>query len=153
MNFEQMFHVGIRVTDIEMAMGEMTEATGVKWSALQHRQQAIWLPGAGESRVDLRFTYSMEGPVHLELLQGELGSIWDAGEHPGPHHLGVWVDNVATTTETLLSEGWTLELAGMSPEDGYGAFTYVRSPTGTIVEPVSAALKHAFERWWAGGEL
>ena len=91
--------------------------------------------------------------MHLELLQGDLGSIWDAGEHPGPHHLGVWVDNVATTTETLLSEGWTLELAGRSPEDGYGAFTYVRSPTGAIVEPVSAALKPAFERWWNGGEL
>jgi catechol 2,3-dioxygenase-like lactoylglutathione lyase family enzyme len=152
-HFEEMFHVGIRVPDLDAAMQNMTGAAAVSWSAVQHRQQQIWLPGSGVRVVDLRFTYSSEGPVHLEVLQGEPGSIWDADDAPGPHHLGFWVDDVARTTEELLGQGWTLELAGRAPEDGYGAFTYVRSPTGTIVEPVSTAVRPAFERWWAGGDL
>lgn len=153
MHIEELFHVGIRVPDLDAAMRDMGGAASVTWSAVQQRQQQIWLPGSGVSEVALRFTYSSAGPVHLELLQGEPGSIWDADDGPGPHHLGFWVDDVASTTEELLGQGWTLELAGRAPDDGYGAFTYVRSPTGTIVEPVSAALRPAFERWWAGGDL
>ncbi|MGC8511995.1 MAG: VOC family protein [Acidimicrobiales bacterium] len=153
MHFEDMFHVGIRVPDLDDAMRNMTGAAALEWSSVQHRKQQIWLPGSGVGIVDLRFTYSSAGPVHLELLQGEPGSIWDAGDGPGPHHLGFWVDDVASTTEELLRQGWTLELAGRAPDEGYGAFTYVRSPTGTIVEPVSTIVRPAFERWWAGGEL
>ena len=53
-------------------------------------------------------------------------------------------------TESLLADGWTLELAANAPEEGYGRFTYVRSPSGYLVEPVSLAHKPRFERWWAG---
>ncbi len=153
MQLEDMFHVGIRVPDLDDAMRNMTGAAALEWSSVQHRQQQIWLPRSGVAVVDLRFTYSSAGPVHLELLQGEPGSVWDAGDGPGPHHLGFWVDDVASTTEELLRQGWTLELAGRAPDEGYGAFTYVRSPAGTIVEPVSTIVRPAFERWWAGGDL
>ena len=153
MHFGEMFHVGVRVPDLDEAMRNLTAATEVSWSKVQHRRQQIWLPDRGATAVELRFTYSSAGPVHFELLQGEPGSIWDAGEGPGRHHLGFWVDDVASTTEELLGHGWTLELAAKAPGEGYGAFTYVRSPTGTIVEPVAATVKAAFERWWAGGDL
>jgi hypothetical protein len=67
--------------------------------------------------------------------------------------MGVWVEDVAATTERLVAMGWTLEIAQVAPDDGYGAFSYVRAPSGFLLEPVSSALKPAFERWWAGGSL
>jgi catechol 2,3-dioxygenase-like lactoylglutathione lyase family enzyme len=148
-----MFHVGIRVPDIESAMEELGAELGVSWSSLQHRDQRVWLPGEGPTTLELQFTYSAEGPHRVELLQGPRGSIWDGNDAPGVHHLGVWVDDVAGETEGFVKAGWTLEIAQQSPEDGCGTFSYVRSPSGILVEPVSSAAKPMFERWWAGGDL
>jgi catechol 2,3-dioxygenase-like lactoylglutathione lyase family enzyme len=148
-----LIHVGVRVPDIEKAMHELSAGAGLEWSSLQHRQQAVWLPGVGATELELRFTYSTSGPVHMELLQGPPGSVWGGDEVPGPHHAGYWVDDVVATTEALMHQGWSLEAASSPPEDGYGVFTYVRSPAGILVEPVSSAVRPRFEQWWAGGEL
>jgi catechol 2,3-dioxygenase-like lactoylglutathione lyase family enzyme len=152
-DFSRTFHTGIRVPDIDAAMAELSEQLGVTWAQLQERDQPVWTPETGAITTPLRFTYSCEGPVHLELLQGQPGTHWYGADHPGPHHIGVWVDDVAATTEAAVAAGWTLMSAGKAPEDAYGAFTYVRSPQGIIVEPVWSAVQPAFERWWAGGSL
>lgn len=146
------FHVGIRVPDIKAAMDELSQGHGVTWCELQHRRQQVWTEATGQIETELWFTYSKEGPVHLELLQGEAGTIWDTSV-PGLHHTGVWVENVAATTTRLMAQGWTLVGAQSSPADGFGVYSYVQSPNGLIVEPVWSAVKPRFEQWWAGGTL
>ena len=148
-----LFHTGIRVAELEAAMDALGAGLGVEWCSVQERDQAVWIPDEGPATIPLRFVYSMEGPLHLELLEGAPGSIWDGRDEPGVHHLGYWCNDVAGTTRTLIDAGWTLELAQVSPADGYGAFTYVRSPDGTLVEPVTTAARPMFERWFAGGPL
>ncbi len=152
-DYQQLFHVGVRVPDLEAAMAELGAGLGLTWAEVTERQQRVWRPGEGAGTVPLRFTYSAAGPQHVELLQGAPGSVWDGRDWPGVHHIGVWADDVAATSELLVAAGWTLELAQKPPEEGYGAFTYVRSPAGFLLEPVSSALKPAFEQWWAGGSL
>lgn len=152
-DYQQVFHVGVRVGDLERAMAELGDGLGLTWSAVTERQQRVWLPGEGAGTLTLRFTYSAEGPQHVELLQGPPGSIWDGDDLPGVHHMGVWTDDVVTHTRRLVEAGWTLELAQLPPDEGYGAFTYVRSPGGFLLEPVWSGLKPMFERWWAGGSL
>jgi Glyoxalase/Bleomycin resistance protein/Dioxygenase superfamily len=153
MDFSEFFHVGIRVADIEAAMAEIGSTMGVTWASVQDREMSVWMPGQGMVNLQLALTYSVEGPVHLELLQGPKGSIWDGNDAPGAHHFGVWSGDVKGDTEKALAEGWTLELAAASPEEGFGRFTYVRSPTGMLVEPVSSTSKERFANWWAGGSL
>jgi hypothetical protein len=114
---------------------------------------SVWVPDEGQVTKHVLLTYSTEGPVHLELLQGEAGSIWDADDFPGAHHFGVWSDDPGGDVQRLLDAGWTLEMAANSPAEGYGRFAYVRSPTGFLIEPVTSANKPRFERWWAGGNL
>jgi catechol 2,3-dioxygenase-like lactoylglutathione lyase family enzyme len=149
----KLFHIGIRVPDIDQAMAEIGAAMGVTWASVQDREMSVWLPDHGPASMRLALTYSVEGPVHLELLQGPPGSIWDGADAPGAHHFGVWSDDVGGETRRLLAAGWTLELAAAAPEDGFGRFSYVRSPTGFLLEPVSVASRPRFERWWAGGSL
>jgi hypothetical protein len=153
LDHSQFFHIGIRVTDLEAAMTEVGKHAGVTWASVQDRPMSVWIPGSGPTVLQLALTYSIEGPVHLELMQGPAGSIWDGHDVPGAHHFGYWSDDVRADTESLLADGWTLELAADAPEDGFGRFTYVRSPSGYLVEPVSIANKPRFERWWAGGSL
>lgn len=152
-DYVRSYHQGIRVPDLDVAMAELGSALGVTWCEPQQRQQAVWLPGTGATTIPLRFTYSAQGPQHLELLEGAPGSIWDGREQPGLHHVGLWSDDVAGETQALVDRGWTLLMAQQSPENGYGAFTYVQPPSGLIVELVWSAVKPMFDRWFAGGPL
>lgn len=151
-DLSDLFHVGLRVPDLDAAMAELTSAMSATWAPVMQRENAAWVPGRGHVKVQLRYTYSCEGPVHLELLEGEAGSIWNGDDRQGLHHLGVWTDDVAGMTEALIAAGGTLELAGEAPEDGYGRFTYVRTPQGILIEPVSREVRPRFEQWWAAGE-
>lgn len=153
-DFQRMYHTGVRVPDLDAAMQEMGENLGVTWATVQHNPaQSVWTPEHGLQHVDLQFVYSCEGPQHIELLQGQAGTVWDGSEDPGAHHVGVWVDDVAAETQRCLDSGWTLGAAQVSPDDGFGAFTYVIPPSGFIVELVMAAIEPVFEQWWAGGTL
>ena len=147
------YHQGVRVPDLDAAMAELGPALGLTWCEPQQREQAVWLPGEGATTIPLRFTYSAEGPLHVELLEGAPGSIWDGRTEPGLHHVGLWCDDVAAETARLVEAGWTVRLGQRGPEDGYGAFTYVQPPSGLIVELVWSAIRPMFERWFAGGPL
>lgn len=148
-----LFHVGVRVPDIEESMAELSAGLGNTWAGLVEREQSLWTPAGGSMTVTLRFTYSCAGPQHIELLQGPPGSPWYGADLPGVHHVGIWSDDVAAETERLVAAGWTLELAGRSPEEGYGAMTYVRSPSGFLLEPVKSSARPRMERWWAGEDV
>ena len=152
-DYSRCYHQGVRVPDLDAAMDELGSALGITWCSPQTREQAVWLPDEGATTLPLRFTYSAEGPQHVELLEGPPGSIWDGREQPGLHHVGLWSDDVRGETDALLAAGWTLRLAQQAPEAGYGAFTYVQPPSGLLVELVWSAIKPMFDRWFAGGPL
>ncbi len=150
-DYQRIFHTGIRVPNLEQAMDEMGESLGVTWAeARQTDAQAIWTPEDGQRSVPLKYVYSAEGPQHIELLEGPAGSIWDGREDPGVHHVGLWVDDVKAETDACVANGWRVGAAQSSPEEGYGSFTYVIPPSGPIVELVNAAILPFFEAWWAG---
>jgi catechol 2,3-dioxygenase-like lactoylglutathione lyase family enzyme len=152
-DYSRCYHQGVRVPDLDAAMDELGAELGITWCSPQTREQAVWLPDEGATTLPLRFTYSAEGPQHVELLEGPPGSIWDGREQPGLHHVGLWSDDVRGETDALLAAGWTLRLAQQAPEAGYGAFTYVQPPSGLLVELVWSAIKPMFDRWFAGGPL
>jgi catechol 2,3-dioxygenase-like lactoylglutathione lyase family enzyme len=152
-DYSRCYHQGVRVPDLRVAMDELGRSLGITWCEPQQREQAVWLPDVGATTIPLKFTYSAEGPQHVELLEGAPGSVWDGREQPGLHHVGVWSDDVRADTEAMLAAGWTLRLAQTSPDDGYGVFTYVQPPSGLLVEFVSSAVAPMFDRWFAGGPL
>jgi catechol 2,3-dioxygenase-like lactoylglutathione lyase family enzyme len=148
------FHVGVRVPNLGKAQQELTKMTGVHWTTPARLPMNVWEPLAGASRdCEITISFSVEGPVHIELIQGSPGSYWDAADGgAGLHHFGAWVQDVTRASEELVAQGWTIELAGAAPESGYGAFTYARSPAGILFEPERES-KELFERWYAGGLL
>ena len=153
-NYQDLFHVGIRVPDLASAMDELGASMGVTWAApRENPAQTLWSPEQGVQEIHLKFTYSAEGPQHIELLEGPADTFWDGRGCTGAHHVGVWADDVTAETETLIASGWSLLGAQKDPTDGdgYGVFTYLQPPTGLIVELVDRAVLPHFEQWWAGG--
>lgn len=150
---DRMFHIGHLVPDIEVAMDELGGSLGLTWTQVVTRdEQRVWTPEHGQRRVPLRFAYSMAGPQRLELLEGVPDTPWWYGEVENRNHVGVWAD-VPALTEDLLARGWTLLCSQVAPEEGYGAFTYVRSPSGFLLEPVAEANQARMTRWFEGGSL
>lgn len=149
----QMFHVGHLVPNLEQAMNQLGSDFGFEWTEVVFREdQPLWTPEEGQRSVPLKFCYSMAGPQRVELIEGPEGTPWWHGDAENLHHAGVWAD-VPALTEELLSRGWTLVMAQKSPEEGYGSFTYVRSPTGFLLEPVALANQPRMERWFETGIL
>ncbi len=125
-----MFHVGHLVADIESAMAELGSSFDLTWTQVVSRDdQRVWTPEHGQRTVPLTFCYSTQGPQHIELIQGVEGTPWWWGDIQNLHHAGVWCD-VPTLTNDLIARGWTLVCSQVSPEEGYGSFSYVRSPSG-----------------------
>lgn len=150
-NYQDLFHVGIRVPDLTAAMDELGTSMGVTWAEVRENPaQTLWTPENGLEEIHLKFVYSAEGPQHIELLEGTPGSFWDGTGCTGTHHVGVWVDDVAAETRALVEAGWTLVGAQHDPNAGdeYGMFTYLQPPTGLIVELVNRDVLAHFEEWW-----
>ena len=152
-NYQDLFHVGLRVPDLEAGMAELGESMNVAWATpRENPTQTLWSPEHGLQEIYLKFTYSTEGPQHLELLEGPPDTFWDGRGCTGAHHVGVWVDDVDGETDRLAAAGWTLLGAQRDPDagEGHGVFTYLQPPTGLIVELVGRAVLPHFEQWWAG---
>jgi len=151
-DYQRLFHVGVRVPDLTRAMEEIGAAMGVTWAEpRENPAQTLWTPSAGAQEIHLKYTYSAEGPQHIELLEGPPGTFWDGNDRPGAHHVGLWADDVQAETDRLAGLGWELVGAQRDPGDGAGVgmFTYLQPPSGLIVELVDAAVLSHFESWWS----
>ncbi len=151
----QMFHVGLLVDDLDAAMDEIGESAGVTWATPRDWPMDVWLPDHGPISMDIRLTFSRQaqGGVRLEIIQGSPGTPVDPAQGTGVHHLGYFVEDPGAETERLLANGGTLVMSAAPPDEGYGRFTYVRTASGMLVEPVALSSRERFEAWWAGGEL
>lgn len=153
LNYQDIFHTGLSVSDLPGAIRFYELALGVKFTApqrLEHFQ--IWSPEKSLETIELTFAFSIEGPQHIEIQYGTPGSFWDPTLYRGDH-VGLWVDDVAQEVRAMLDKGWRVKVCGAPPEAGYGAFAYMEpiTPGGIVVELVPRDVKPAFERWWATG--
>ncbi len=144
-------HTALAVPDLEKAMSGYGKALGLTWARPQQRAIRIRV-AAGDLTTEIRFTYSRQGPPHLELIEGAAGTIW--APVSGLHHIGLWSDQLESDAAQLEHRGMALEVAGLSRSGRQpSGFTYHRSTHGLRVELVDAAARPAFERWFAGGDL
>ena len=150
-DYQRIYHTGVRVPSLRAAMDEVGPRLNVTWAEVREREQQVWTPERGLHEVQLGYTYSCEGPQHVELLEGAEGSVWDGRESPGLHHVGIWSSDVSADAEQALRNGWTCAASHQSPDDGFGVFAYLVPPSGMIIEVVHEMAQPMFEQWWADG--
>jgi catechol 2,3-dioxygenase-like lactoylglutathione lyase family enzyme len=137
------FHIGIATNDLPRSMEVLSAALGIAWTE----------PGAGEgsfTSVDGRphprplACVSLDGPIHIDLMQGAPGTLWES-DAPRLHHFAYWTDDVAVDVARLESEGWTLELT-LPDEDGQPSlFAYLIRADGFRLELIDRAQREAYE--------
>jgi len=142
------FHVGLVTADLELSMKTIGENLGIAWAPVQQRTQRV-RTGAGEARDEpIIFTYSSDGPPHVELIQSTPGSVWEVTPAGCLHHVGAFADDVTVPP----GPGMTLEFGGGHGEKPVG-FAYYLSAAGFRVELVDGSRRDQFKAWFAGGDL
>jgi hypothetical protein len=153
--YQQLFHNGVVVADLEAAMATLGKAFDLQWTQ-PHRFSglSLWTPERGLESIDLLVSYSRQGPQRLELIEAKETGFYSYPREPGPHHAGIWVDDLAHEIRQLRRQGWQVAAAGGSPDENYGLFAYLEhAHSHLLLELVSTELRPALESWWAGGSL
>jgi hypothetical protein len=152
-NFQNIFHTGFLVHDLYAEMTQYERALGIRWAKpYTYEALNIWTPEEGVHQIELQVAYSADGPQHIEIQKGPSGSVYDRNLHSG-HHVGLWVDDVATKAAPMIAAGWKIVVSSLPPENGFGTFIYLRPPNaGMLVELVNVAAKPRFDRWWGGAD-
>ena len=144
-------HVAYAVEDLDVAMPEVGGALELVWATVQEREMTISVAGELVTTT-IRFTYSRNAAPHVELIEGQAGTIW--APERGLHHMGVWTDDLAGDAQQLSESGFPEEVAGVSRSGrSPSGFTYHFSPEGLRLELVDVASRPAFDCWLAGGEF
>ncbi len=135
----KLFHTGIIVDDLDKAMASWGEALGLSWAPPLTSTVPMRGPEGVAGR-EVRFTYSLQGPHHIELLE-QIDATPYLGLTGGRrvHHLGYFTDDLRAAAADLEERGFRMELSGVADDGGIGraTFHYSEESPGMWIELVS----------------
>src|ERR1700677_3626327 len=147
----RLFHTGLIVDSLDEAMSAMGKALRLDW-APPRTSTAPMLCAEGLLDREVRFTYSLQGPHFIELLEQV---------NPGPylnltggrrvHHLGYYTDDLRCASAMLEANGYRRELSGVTEDGGIGraSFHYRSEAPGMWIELVSDEIASEIGDWAA----
>jgi hypothetical protein len=144
------YHVGYVVPRLEDAMAQFSDAIGARW--VDHVVHPRYLDASGAVvEVDLHTSFTLDGPVHIELIEAAPGTIWELGAGPGIHHIGLWTDDVAAEAERLVRSGMPVVAGGVDADGSVpGYFSYHDNPQGGKLELVHIDKQRGMHDWIRG---
>lgn len=145
-------HIGYVVPDLERGIEHLTAMFGLRWASIQERTADLRLAGGLVRRDDFRFTWSLDGPVHLEVFEEAPGTVWTRSDGNPIHHLSYWVADLHDEAARLRANGFELEVTRIGEQEVNG-FGYFIGPDGLRVEPKPESARAALDVWLAGGEF
>lgn len=147
----QLFHTGIIVDDLEQAMASWGVALGLHWAPPKSAATPMHCPDGVLGR-EVRFSYSVEGPHHIELLEQVDPSPYlslTGGRYI--HHLGYYTRDLAGQSRRLEDLGFPCELSGVTAGGGVARATFHRNvlAPGMWIELVDESVASDIDPWMA----
>jgi hypothetical protein len=119
-------HVGILTRDLETAMAILSPMFELKWIRSPTPSAALVMTPSGLRRWNMPHTaLSTEGPLRIELLQGDIGTVWSTERELEVHHVAYWVEDVSRSVAVLEKKGWTCEVAMVDGHSVPHTFAYM----------------------------
>lgn len=152
MTASNLFHVGILVPDLDEAIERFAEVLGLSFKEPAVAHVDRFEQGASVEALDLRISWSIEGPPYLELLESQDNSGLYGHHHEGLHHVGLWEPDPEALIGRLRNLGLGQEGTQYMPDDRILAtYTAPAELYGTRLEFIDAARRPGMEAWIAGG--
>ena len=139
-NYDDLFHVGIIVPNIQKGMQELSSRFGVTWPRKPRTSQTLIRTKEGTSPITISGVYSTEGPPWFEVFEAVPGSLW-AAQSSNIHHMGFFVDNLDDEIERLVAEGNELEMEAVDENGNRISGCYLSTELNIRLEIVDASLR------------
>ena len=149
----RLYHIAYVVPELTAAMAELGEMLGLTWAKPTKRATGTYDRHRGVAQVAFWLAYSTTGPPHVELIEGTPDTLWDPDGAPRIHHVGMWVDDLATESTRLTELGMPIVGHGVDDDGEFARFTYHENPYGPWVELVAPTTRGPWERWMLGADL
>jgi len=117
-DFRNLRHVGVVVTNLDEAMADLSAVAGVVWDPV------------GEHGV--RYVKSRPPAPHFELVEAREGTLWD-GAWLGVQHVSIWVPDLPTAADHLEREG-AVRVTGPPEQRPSSGSVYYRLRSGMLLE-------------------
>jgi hypothetical protein len=144
-----LFHTGIVVDDLDASMATLSSLSGLRFAPPQVTETRMVGPNGYIPR-RVRFTYSIDGPHYVELLQQLSTEAYEpltGGRRV--HHLGYLAKDLEADAKTLEEAGFRMEMRGMDEQGGYSRATYHYSDLfpGVWIELVAPETWSSLQSW------
>jgi Glyoxalase/Bleomycin resistance protein/Dioxygenase superfamily len=154
------FHTGVIVPDLNVGMGQLSAALGLRWGPIRTMSNHQWTKRHGFGTRTRSFAFSVDPPL-IEILQVAPRTIWGT---PGIHHFAFWVSDIEREAARIEGLGFVRELTSFRLTEGDEArhdpdrteviATYHRQPdSGLFVEMVAESLRPLMLEITRGHEL
>lgn len=139
------FHFGVVTDDLAASMRQLSESLGVTWTE-PGSSGLLFHSVDGRPQPQPVSCISREGPIHMDLIQGQPGTIWAAPHGPRLHHFAYWTSDLAGDIERLAADGWRLELTSPDAAGHPTVFAYLVGADGFRIELIDAAGRESYAR-------
>ena len=139
--YEDFFHIGIIVPDIQRDLDEIARRFGVTFPNPPGHTEVLVRAGGSETAAIVRGAYSAEGPPWLEVIQAVPGTPWEAGAGSRIHHLGAFVDDLDDEVARLTAAGAEVEAMLDVTTGRILTAAYVNGALGVRQELLPASLR------------
>lgn len=145
----KLYHTGVIVDDLQGAMNLWGDALGVHWAPPLTSTAPMLCPTGIKER-EIVFTYSLEGPHHIELLEQVNPAPYlnlTGGRHI--HHLGYYTPDLAGESARLEALGLHQELSGVDDAGDVYRATFHINPVspGMWIELVDPSVAEFVDPW------
>jgi hypothetical protein len=136
------FHIGVATDDLASSMRELGAALGISWTAPSCAGR-VFQSVDGVSQRQPWSCISREGPIHIDLMVGEPGTLWESS-HPRLHHFAYWTDDLPADVTRLAADGWRLEMTIPDADGRASVFAYLVRDDGFRLELIDEAGKQTY---------
>jgi hypothetical protein len=136
------FHIGVATDDLASSMQELGAALGLSWTA-PSCQGRVFHGVDGVAQPQPESCISREGPVHIDLMVGKPGTLWES-TGPRLHHFAYWTDDLPGDVARLAENGWHLEMTMPDAAGQASVFAYLVRGDGFRLELIDEAGKQAY---------
>ncbi|WP_329378805.1 VOC family protein [Streptomyces sp. NBC_01716] len=147
----RLYHTGIIADSLDNAMAAMGDALRLDWAPPLTSTVPLECPDGIVGR-EVRFTYSLQGPHFIELLeQIDPAPYLNVTGGRRVHHLGYYTDDLRAAAAMLEAKGYRRELNGVDEDGGIGRATFHYNPEspGMWIELVSHEVAEQIDGWIA----
>jgi catechol 2,3-dioxygenase-like lactoylglutathione lyase family enzyme len=152
MTVQPYMHLGLLVHDLDAAVARFSEVLNLTFAQPNVAHVDHMEEDGKVEPVDVRLTYSQQGPPYYELIETHTDGIYGKQHGEGLHHIGLWEPDCEARLDTLKSRGLEPEAIQYTAKNRI-AVVYFR-PTGlhgVRMEIIDQAHQPSIEEWINGG--